>query len=64
MKWWCIIMTLQQFNDICDDFISYSNDVNDVGFLHTLVYTMLNNLHGTDTTQQFENDYYFFSVRV
>lgn len=55
-------ISVKQFSDICDDF--KGEDINDMCFLHTIVYTALHNYHGDDKSKGFEDDYYFFSVRV
>lgn len=55
-------ISVKQFSDICDDF--EGEDINDMCFLHTIVYTALHNYHGDDKSKEFEDDYYFFSVKV
>ena len=55
-------MTVKQFNDICDDHIN--EQIDDINFLHTLLYTELKNRIGNDNSDEFFDMYYFFSVKV
>lgn len=58
------MLTLEQFNQICDDFIDTKvNTIDYIGFLHTLVYVGLSNVIGDNDTDKFDDMYYFFSER-
>jgi hypothetical protein len=51
-------ITLNQFNELCNDFIDTKiNTIDYIGFLHSLLYSALTNYYGTDDNEQFENDY-------